>query len=284
MNDNKYATSWRQVVPLPSGFVGKTRAFLRGTALSLFSAVNKSLGDKFLRCLYCHYVLDDQRHQFERLILKLKETGEFVDTDTCIQMLKMVKDIDGRYYHLSFDDGFRNIFTNALPILRKHDVPAILFIPSSMIEASWEKTKRYCLETTRYNSVIELLSWDDIKELVSSGYEIGSHTKTHVRFSEISHDAVIMEDEILGSKEEIETHLGVPCKYISWPYGLSTDADDESLKMVQSVGYDACFGAYRGTVVPKVTDIFSIPRHDFKVQWPISHVEYFARGNMEITI
>ena len=284
MNDNKYATSWRQAVSLPSGFVERSRAFLRGTVLSLFSAVNRSLGDKFLRCLYCHYVFDDQRHQFERLIIKLKETGEFVNTDTCIQMLKSVKDIDGRYYHLSFDDGFRNVFTNALPILRKHDVPAILFIPSSMIEVSWEKTKSYCLETTENNAVIELLRWDDMKELVSSGYEIGSHTKTHARFSAISHNAVILEDEILGSKEEIETHLGVPCKYISWPYGRLTDADDESLKMAQSAGYDACFGAYRGTIVPGATDIFSIPRHDFKVQWPVSHVEYFARGNMEVTI
>jgi peptidoglycan/xylan/chitin deacetylase (PgdA/CDA1 family) len=227
-------------------------------------------------------VFDDQRSDFERLILKLKKTGQFIDTGTCIQMLQGEKEIDRRYYHLSFDDGFRNIFTNALPILRKHEVPAILFVPSSLIESSWDKTQTYCLETTRYNSVIEMLRWDDLKEIVSLGYEIGSHTRTHARFSEISHNAALLEDELFGSKKELETNLGEECKYISWPYGRLTDADGVSLKTAKRAGYRACFGAYRGSIVPGQTDVFSIPRHHFEVQWPISHVEYFARGNMEV--
>jgi hypothetical protein len=91
-----------------------------------------------------------------------------------------------------------------------------------------------------------------------------------------------MEDEILGSKKELEANLNYECKYISWPFGKLTDADSKSLKMVKDAGYAACFGAFRGTVEPGTTDIFSIPRHHFEVQWPISHVEYFARGNMEV--
>lgn len=283
MNDNRFATHWRHAAPLPSGFIGKSRAFFRDAILSVFCAANRSLGDKFIRCLYCHYVFDDQKVIFEHLILKLKETGQFIDTDTCIQMLQGEKKIDRRYYHLSFDDGFRNNFTNAFPILRKYGIPAIFFVPSSLIEANWEKNKKYCLETTQYNSVIEMLRWNDLKKMIAMGYEIGSHTKTHARFSEISHDAFWMENEIFGSKKEIETNLGCECKYISWPYGRLTDVDHESLKMVKNADYHACFGAYRGTIVHGKTDIFSIPRHHFEVQWPISHVEYFARGNMEVT-
>ncbi len=92
-----------------------------------------------------------------------------------------------------------------------------------------------------------------------------------------------IKDEILGSKQEIERHLGLECKYISWPYGRLDDTDEESLEMVKNAGYHACFGAFRGTVVPENTDLFSIPRHHFEVQWPISHIEYFLRGNMELS-
>jgi len=244
--------------------------------------VNRKSENNFLRCLFCHYVFDDQKDDFELLIMKLKRSGQFIDTDTVIQMLQGKREIDQRYYHLSFDDGFRNNFTNALPILRKHNVPAIFFIPSALIEASWQKTKKYCLETTRYNSVIEMLKWSDLHEIVSLGYEIGSHTKNHARFSALSNNNMLMKDEILGSKKEIEANLKSECKYISWPYGKLTDVDDNSLKVVRSAGYEACFGGHRGTVLPKKTDIFSIPRHHFEVQWPISHVMYFARGNMEV--
>ncbi len=277
----KYATNWREAAPLPSGIMRKTRAFLRGNILSASSIINGTTDDSFLRGLYCHYVFDDQKEDFENLILELKKTGQFINTETLIEMLQGKKEINGKYYHLSFDDGFRNNFTNALPILKKYDVPAIFFIPSSLIDASEDKIDKYCMETTKYNSVIEMLKWDDVREMISLGYEIGSHTKTHARFSDISNNQELMEDEIVGSKKEIEENLDYECKYISWPYGTLDDADDKSLEMAKQAGYTACFGAYRGTIKPGDTDIFSIPRHHFEVQWPISHVMYFARGNRE---
>jgi len=282
MIQNNYATQWQQAAPIPSGVSAKARASLRNSILSFSSVVNKRQDDAYLRCLYCHYVFDDQRDDFEKLILKLKKIGHFVDTGECIKMLKGDRKIDKRYYHLSFDDGFRNNFTNAFPILKKHNVPAIFYVPSSLIGADWKSTENYCLNTTRYRAVIEIMRWEDLKKLLLEGYEIGSHTKTHARFSEISNSHELMKDEILGSKNELEANLDYECKYISWPFGKLTDADSKSLTMVKDSGYTACFGAYRGTVEPGVTDIFSIPRHHFEVQWPVSHVEYFARGNMEV--
>ena len=281
MAQNNYATHWRQAAPIPSSIAGKVRALLRNFFLTGFSFVKRSEDDTYLRCLFCHNVFDDQTEDFEQLVVELKKTGEFVDTDTCVQMLNGEKQIDKKYYHLSFDDGFRNNFTNAFPILKKHGVPAIFFVPSSLIEADWSSVQNYCLNTTRYNAVIEMLHWNDLCEMISEGYEIGSHTKTHARFSDISKNKILMEDEIHGSKKELEANLNYNCKYISWPFGRLKDADTESLKMVKNSGYTACFGAYRGTITTGSTDIFSIPRHHFEVQWPLTHIKYFARGNME---
>lgn len=277
-----YARFWKQAAPKPNHFSGKWRSLLRSNVLSVSSLLNKKQEGKYLRCLYCHYVFDDQREDFEKLMIKLKQIGQFVDTSTCLQMLLDNKMIDQRYFHLSFDDGFRNNFTNAIPILSKLKIPAIFFVPSSFIEADWDITFKYCLQTMHYRGVIEMLKWNDIHEILSFGFEIGSHTKTHMRFSAISNDLNLMKEEILGSKIEIETNTGVECKYISWPFGKLRDADDKSLQMVKSAGYTACFGAYRGTILPGKTNIYSIPRHQFEVQWPVSHTLFFARGNMEI--
>lgn len=284
MSNHHYATHWRQAAPMPVSLKGKLRKAVRNAALSVSAMFNKTQDDTFLRGLYCHYVFDDQKDEFERLIIELKQNGEFVDTDTFIQMLKGEKPIDRRYYHLSFDDGFRNNYTNAYPILKKHGVPAIFFIPSSIIEADYQTVQHYCLDTTKYRDVIEMMSWSEVQDLIANGYEIGSHTKTHARFTEISANQALMEDEIIGSKKDLEKQLDIECKYISWPYGELKDADAESLEMVKRAGYIACFGAYRGSVKVDTTDIFSIPRHHFEVQWPDDHVYYFARGNREVAI
>jgi len=281
MTNYTYAHLVRQAAPLPAGIVGNFRAAARSALLHAFAIVNRSSADKFLRCLYCHYVFDDQIDQFEKIISRLKAQGHCVTTDACINMLKGEKHIDGKYFHLSFDDGFRNTFTNALPILEKHEVPAIFFVPSSLISAELDETAHYCLKTTKYRGVIETLKWNDLETMISLGYEVGSHTKTHARFSDISNHNALLEDEIVGSKHVLQSHLQCKCKYISWPYGTVSDSDEVSLAMAKLAGYEACFGAFRGTIFPGQTDIFKIPRHHFEAQWPVQHIEYFARGNME---
>jgi hypothetical protein len=277
-----YATRWKQAAPRPFSLKGKVRLLLRNRILSVSSIINKKQEENYLRCLYCHYVFDDQKEDFDRLILRIKNVGQFIDTTTCLQMLQGNKKIDQKYFHLSFDDGFKNHLTNAIPVLQKHKIPAIFFVPSSLIGANWDLTRKYCMETMHYREVIEMLSWNEIREMISLGFEIGSHTRTHARFSAISRNRLLMEDEILGSKKELEANIGRECKFISWPYGKLLDADNKSLEMVKAAGYNACFGAYRGSIHPMETDIFRIPRHEFEVQWPTSHIMYFVRGNMEL--
>ena len=278
---SKYANSWKEVLRNPRDLKSKLRQLLRHYVLTTNSFLNKKSEKNFIRGLYCHYVFDDQADDFENLITMLKNTGTFIDTDTLLNMINGEQPVDGRYFHISFDDGFKNNYTNAANILKKHDVPAIFFVPSSIIGADYKTVQDYCLNTTNYNSPIEMMSWDDLRELLSLGFEVGSHTRTHARFSDISQNIEVMENEIKGSKAELEDNLNYECKYISWPYGTLSDADDTSLEMVKNAGYKACFGAYRGTIDTK-TNIFSIPRHHFEVQWPSAHIQYFLRGNMEV--
>ncbi|MFO0826605.1 MAG: polysaccharide deacetylase family protein [Phycisphaerales bacterium] len=280
MSELDYATSWRQAALRPVGAADRMRRFARDATLSVLAATRRSWEPRFLRGLYCHYVFDDQREAFERLLVSLRSAATFVDTDTCIDMLAGRKPVDGRYLHLSFDDGFRNNFTNALPVLRKHRVPAIFFVPSAVIGADRAAANAYS-RRIEYRAAIETMTWDDLATMRDEGYEIGSHTRTHARFSEASADRATLESEIAGSKRDLEARLGIECKYISWPYGKRSDADAVSLQMARDAGYRACFGAYRGTMTPGVTDLFSIPRHHFEVEWPMAHVKYFARGNME---
>ena len=266
-----YAISWRQIYKPPRSAAARMRALARDGLLSAAGMLCQGLGDRFVRCLYCHYVFDDQRAAFERIITRLKAMGTFVDTQTVLAMLSGERPVDGRYFHLSLDDGFRNNLTNALPILRQQSVPAIFFVPSALIGSDYERTKDYCKNALHQPAAIEVMSWDDLKAILDAGYEIGSHTRSHARLSAISSDGKTLRDEIVGSKHDLETRLGYRCRYISWPYGRVVDADAVSLACVREAGYEGCFGAFRGSVVPDATDLYRIPRHHFEPQWPLAH-------------
>ena len=259
----------------------KFRDKARYFALDFLSTVRRGDSENFLRCLYCHYVFDDQLDAFEQIIKSLSRVGKFVDTKTCEQMISGEIPIKGKVFHLSFDDGFKNNFTNAYPILKRLSIPAIFFVPTAIIDAEYDVVRDYCLNTTNYSGVFEMMTWANLAELVDNGYEVGSHTQTHARLSEISVNADRLIQELQGSKEDIETKLKISCDYISWPYGKLLDADNIALCAIRNSGYSACFGGYRGPISADNTDLMSIPRHHFEAHWPLRHILYFARGNGE---
>ncbi len=282
MNNKKYLNSWRSAVPQPETFLEKSRNRLRNIYLSTAAKNTYSKTDSdFLRCIYCHYVFDDQIEKFEEIILTLKNMGDFITTDECLQMLKSKKKIKGKYFHLSFDDGFRNIYKNAYPILLKYNIPAITFIPTRFIDVDWETTSKYCIDIAKYKGVIETLKWDDIREMSKNGYEFGSHTRSHTDLSKISDNSNILIDEINGSKSDISNQLNIECDYFAWPFGEMKHINEKSLQFINKAGFKACFGAFRGSLIKGKTNFLKLPRHHFEVEWPLSHIKYFAMGNME---
>jgi hypothetical protein len=270
-----YATKWEQAVKPAIGMRGKIRNLTRNLILNILGVIKKSHADNFLAAIYCHYVFDDQKDFFENILCELKKIGHFVDTDAFIALLEGRKPIDNKYFHLSFDDGFRNIFTNALPILRKYKIPAIFFVPSGLVGVDWNRTKQYCFFTNRYTGIVEMVRWEDLYEMASYGYEIGSHSKYHTRLSLISHESSLLEDEILGSKQDIEENLKIECKYFSWPYGRKIDFHKSAMEIIKKGGYAACFGGFRDDISLQKTSKYSIPRQHFEPQWPLLHIKYF---------
>lgn len=264
------ARTYHQAFPPQGGLSARLRAAAKRAALATLGRVARTSPEPRLRLLYCHHVFDDEVTSFAARLRQLLEMGRFVDTATAVSIVCGEAQVTQSLFHLSFDDGYRNIVTNALPVLRDLGIPSILFVP----------TRQLGVEHWTYAARIEMATWDDLEAARNAGMEIGSHTRDHLSFSEISSSPATLEAQIAGSKADIEQHLG-ECRYISWPFGRRSDADAVSLAAVKQAGYAACFGAFRGTVEPGKTDRFRIPRHHFEPHWPASHLRYFALGGGE---
>ena len=278
----QYATQWRDATHRRIALPALVRKGARHAFLSWAGSMCRGPGNSpFLRCMYCHYVFDDQVEDFRRIMLALSRLGRFVDTDTAVAMVEGRSPIDGPCFHISFDDGFRNILTNAAPVLSELAIPGLVFVPTAFVGATMELAREYCVDIAKYSNPIEMMSWAGLETLVAAGWEVDSHTRRHVRCSEVSDDSACLSREVLGSKQDIEGHLGRECRYIAWPFGTQADIDQFSVELIREFGYRACFGAFRAPIKPGVTDLYQIPRHNFSPEWPLAHVRYFAAGNRE---
>ncbi len=265
----------------PINFPARLRNIIRNGFLTTASIFQNSNDKNFVRCLAAHYVFDDQRNDFEFLMKRLLNFGEFIDTNTLLALLKEKVPLAGRYYHLSFDDGLGCLYRNAFPVLDKYKIPSIIFVNSSIISNDDPYIRMAWLQATNYDKSVSVMTWKQLSQAQSSGIEIGAHTRSHCRLSEISSNPDLLEREIHGCKLEIEENLNQACQYLAWPYGKLKDIDEVSLSAIRLAGYKASFGLGRSLIQPGVTSPFMIPRHHFEPQWDWRHIKYFALGGME---
>ena len=151
---------------------------------------------------------------------------------------------------LSFDDGYEDLFTVAYPMLKAYGVPFTAFIAPSF------------LDTPGYLTTAQLctLAADPL-------VTIGSHNLTHRSLKEL--DAAAQTEELLRSKEQLETLLGRPVSLLAYPNGQANDVTFSVLE--RSNAYQYAFLAAGGGISALNRRKYAMPRlrMDEKV-WPVS--------------
>ena len=84
-----------------------------------------------------------------------------------------------------------------------------------------------------------VMTWDDVRELHRAGMAIGSHTRTHRILYTLESD--LLDDELAGSRRDIEQAIGIPPAAIAYPAGRSLRALPMVTAAVRRAGYAAAF-------------------------------------------
>jgi len=115
---------------------------------------------------------------------------------------------------LTFDDGFADFFTDALPVLKRYNFTATLYITTAFMDGTsrWMRRER---ETTR-----RMLNWHQVREIAANGIECGAHTHTHPQLDTLSTRAA--RNEMARSKRLLEEHLTEAVYSFAYPYGYQT--------------------------------------------------------------
>ncbi len=142
---------------------------------------------------------------------------------------------------ITFDDGYADNLLNALPILKKYNAVATIYVVVDRHERDWSSYKK-----AHHNSG-ELaqepkLSDQQLQQLVESGLiEIGSHTLTHLNLAKAS--AEERQQELTQSKLILQQATGQPINSFAYPFGIYTAADVEAAKLA---GYSTAVTTIEG--------------------------------------
>lgn len=135
---------------------------------------------------------------------------------------------------ITFDDSYASVHALARPILERRGAIATVFVPTASVASgtpmSWRGIDKWV--GTPHEGELLPMTWDQLSALAASGWEIGSHTRTHPRLTELS--PALLAQELGGSRAEIEDSLGVSCTAVAYPYG---DHDEAVMAAALEAGY-----------------------------------------------
>ncbi len=151
---------------------------------------------------------------------------------------------------ITFDDGFRETFEHARPVLKRFGYTATFFLVTGLTG----QTNAW-MQREGYRSA-PLLDWAQASALIREGFAIGSHTVSHPRLD--ATDPTTAEWEIRDSKRALEDRLGISVRFFAYPYGRFNRRVRD---LVEAAGYAAAGSTQSGFNGP-TTDRFALRRLD----------------------
>ena len=161
---------------------------------------------------------------FEWQMAYLKDHGyDVIPLDDLVMSARAGKVLPRKSVVITFDDGYENNYTHAFKILKKYGFPATIFVPSDKVNTKGR------------------LTWDQMKEMIASGIDIGSHTQTEAYLPDLPFER--QQREIRSSRDTLEQNLGITVDHFAYPIG----GFSEDIKaIVKEAGYKSASTTNRG--------------------------------------
>ncbi len=168
---------------------------------------------------------------FDKHLALLKRMGFETLTFEDLKDGRLIRRLEAgkRYIMLTVDDGYADNLELMLPVLQKYNFKAVVYVVTGETFNRWDVENAENPEKS-----VNLMNAEQVKQLADSGLiEIGGHTLTHPRLSQLSKEQ--QQHEIQENKNTLETILGKPLTSFAYPFG---DHNNDSKQLAKEAGYD----------------------------------------------
>ena len=154
----------------------------------------------------------------------------------------------GKVFGITFDDGYLNNLTNALPVLLQYGFSSTCYAVSQQLGKTNEWDRDVGIAQAALMSASQLRQWR------TGGQEVGAHTRHHVRLTQT--DASTCQTEISLCKSELEDMTQSPVDHFCYPYG---DYTADHVAMARRAGYTSVTTTQRSRCLVS-QDMMQLPR------------------------
>jgi peptidoglycan/xylan/chitin deacetylase (PgdA/CDA1 family) len=173
--------------------------------------------------------------QLDEQLCYLRDSGYYgIGIEEWVNAILKRCALPGRAIALSFDDGYKDFYEFAWPLLEKYGFTATVFLVSDYLGKTNEWDKPFSKE-------LPLMSREEICFLQGKGVVFGSHSATHSALGSLSPEQVV--EEAVRSRTTIQGLLGTPVQSIAYPYGSTSGA---VANLCGGVGYIAGLSCQSG--------------------------------------
>jgi peptidoglycan/xylan/chitin deacetylase (PgdA/CDA1 family) len=235
------AVSLGLVRPLMRAFDREHQA---GIPILMYHGIRDGVGTK-----HPYFETNTSPRLFEAHMQFLRD-NEFkaVHLDRAVEAMK-AGEKGKRYVVITFDDGYRDFYTDAFPVLSKYGHQATMFIVTGRTG-----------DQPIHRDDCEFMTWAEVREVAHYGIEIGSHTVSHPELFQLTEPHV--EDELALSKRTIEDQLGRPVRSFAYPFAFPEE-DERFTAVLQHLlernGYENGVSTIVGTA-SREHNRFVLPR------------------------
>ncbi|MFH1238840.1 MAG: polysaccharide deacetylase family protein [bacterium] len=182
------------------------------------------------------------RHKYSIITMK-----EFVDN------LIGNKSMSDKTVIITFDDGYKDTYSEAFPVLQRYNFKATIFLSVGYIggKNQWEDPQE--------EPLVPMLNWDQIQQMLEYGMDFGSHTLTHANLLTCQIEPKRLDYELKESKKILENKLHWPIISFAYPYGAGAN-NWEIKEEVRKAGYIVACGIKQGKFTVPLYDAFNLRR------------------------
>lgn len=153
---------------------------------------------------------------------------------------------------ITFDDGYRDNYEYAAPVLTSMELPATFFVVTDFIDTEFVPWWDRSLDPRQ-----PWMTWDEVRSLYRQGFDIGGHTRTHPGLAQVFGDEA--REEILGCRIKLERKLSAPVDLFAYPFGKQSQISESNREIVRAAGFRSCCSCFGGVNFTG-TDPFNLHR------------------------
>lgn len=199
-------------------------------------------------------VLTTTPEDFRRDLDYLKEYFEVVGLWQLCERIRTGTPLRRPLASITFDDGYRDNFTEAVPILKNAGFGATFFVSTGFMS-----TNRVFAHDIDAPRDFPKMTWDDLRTMQEAGFEIGSHTVNHADMGALEAEGI--ESELHDSLAALKRELGDRPRAFAFPYGKPRNVTAYAVEAARRAGYYAALAAYGGENT-RASSLFPLHRVD----------------------